>query len=138
MFCPNTKIFLQLKTKVQSIDLTTTICGELGQRLVLVFTGKPRLAKNILRNVLRRWARRSGAIADTVHKLVQGAHEAVECLTKGDLDRLGSCISSYWDQKQIMAGAESGVEPDFVGSLLSLLLSSGCIVGGTLCGAGGK
>ena len=127
-----------LKTKVRSIDMPTSLREQLNSRLALVFTGKPRLAKDILQNVLRRWARRSNDIVETVELLVKGAHESVECLIKGDIDQLGTCISSYWEQKKIMAGPESGVEPDFVRSLLTLLQSKSCIVGGTLCGAGGK
>jgi fucokinase len=103
-----------------------------------VFTGKPRLAKDILQNVLRRWARRKSDIVSTVQELVCGASEAVDSLMEGDFNRLGSCMSSYWEHKKIMAGLESGVEPDFVKSLLAFLHSRGDVVGGTLCGAGGE
>ena len=127
-----------LQTKVHSIDIPVPVHEQLDSRLALVFTGKPRLAKDILQNVLRRWARRSNGIVNTVEQLVRGAHDSVECLMRGDIDRLGTCISSYWEQKKIMAGPESGVEPDFVLRLLTLLRSKSCIVGGTLCGAGGK
>lgn len=127
-----------LKAEVRSIDLIDSVRQELNNRLVLVFSGKQRLAKNILNNVLRRWARRSVDIVETVQQLVQGAHESIECLVEGDLDRLGSCMSSYWEQKKVMAGSESGAEPAFVKSLLDLLRSQCCIVGGTLCGAGGE
>jgi hypothetical protein len=39
-----------------------------------------------------------------------------------------------WKQKKVTDGPESGLKPCFVKSLLDLLLSQGCIVGGTLCG----
>ena len=127
-----------LKTTFRRVDLTPPVLEELDKRLALVFTGVPRLAKDILQNVLRRWARRSSDIVGTVQQLVDGAYDSIDCLTKGDLDRLGSCMSSYWEQKKIMAGSESGVEPDFVQKVLEVLQSRGCIVGGTLCGAGGE
>eukprot|EP00804_Cyclotella_cryptica_P003724 CCRYP_008896-RB/>CCRYP_008896-RB protein AED:0.00 eAED:0.00 QI:323/1/1/1/1/1/2/1766/1214 len=127
-----------LKTNILQYNLTSEVRDELSRRLALVFTGKPRLAKGILQNVLRRWARRNSDIVRTVHELVCGASEAVDSLMKGDLNRLGSCMSSYWEHKKIMAGLESGVEPDFVKSLLTLLYSRGDVVGGTLCGAGGE
>lgn len=127
-----------LATEVRQIELPLQIHEELSRRLILAFTGKPRLAKNILQNVLRRWARRTTEIIDAVHQLVTGAHGSIECLTKGEIDELGTYMSSYWDQKKIMAGLESGVEPNFVNRLLTLLYSQGVIVGGTLCGAGGE
>jgi fucokinase len=127
-----------LSIKVRHVYLDLRVQEELSKRLVLAFTGKPRLAKNILQNVLRRWSRRSSEIVDTVEKLVRGASDAVDSLVEGDFNRLGSCITSYWEQKKLMAGSQSGVEPDFVKSLLVLLKSTGNIIGGTLCGAGGE
>ena len=128
---------LPLQTKVQRFDLSPELVDELNQRLCLVFSGKPRLAKNILSNVLRRWARRSGEIRTTVDGLVKGASEAIENMQARDLDKLGTVMSQYWQYKISMAGKDSGVEPSSVHSVLELLSSSGDIAGGTLCGAGG-
>ncbi|KAL7530266.1 hypothetical protein ACHAXR_006603, partial [Thalassiosira sp. AJA248-18] len=128
---------LPLQTKVQRFQLPPTLIRELNQRIILAFSGKPRLAKDILRNVLRRWARRNNEIMGTVGGLVNGASEAISKFQEGDLDGLGDCMNHYWQSKIAMAGAESGVEPKFVKSLLELLSSRGDIVGGTLCGAGG-
>ncbi|EED86683.1 predicted protein [Thalassiosira pseudonana CCMP1335] len=126
-----------LRTKVKSIKLSPSVIAELNQRLVLAFTGKPRLAKNILQNVLRRWALRGEDIVTTVKQLVSGASAAIASLEEGDLNGLGHCMSEYWRQKKIMAGEGSGAEPDFVKVVLEHLTSKGDIVGGTLCGAGG-
>jgi len=128
---------LPLQTKVQRFDLPQELVYELNQRLCLIFSGKPRLAKNILSNVLRRWARRSEEIRTTVDGLVKGATEAIESIQAQDLDRLGSVMSQYWQYKIAMAGEDSGVKPPSVHSVLELLSSSGDIAGGTLCGAGG-
>ena len=73
----------------------------------------------------------------TVDGLVEGASEALDCIKAGDFDRLGSVMNQYWQYKIAMAGKDSGVEPPSVHSVLELLSSSGDIVGGTLCGAGG-
>lgn len=128
---------LPLQTKVQRFDLSPPLIDELNHRLVLSFSGKPRLAKNILQSVLRRWARRSNEIMGTVDGLVKGASDAVDCLKSGDLDSLGQVMNQYWQSKIAMAGTDSNVEPKSVRSLLDLLSSNGLIVGATLCGAGG-
>ena len=129
--------FLPLQTKVQRFDLPQPMIDELNQRLILAFSGKPRLAKNILSNVLRRWARRSEEIMTTVDGLVKGAEEAIQCIQNEDLDSLGKVVSQYWQYKIAMAGVDSGVEPKSVHDMLEILSSRGDIVGGTLCGAGG-
>jgi len=131
------KNILPLRTKTRCFELSTETVSNLNERLILVDTGKPRLAKNILRNVLRRWALRTGDIVATVRELVSEASNAIDYTTKGDLNRLGICMSKYWDLKKKMAGDSSGVEPENVNRVLQLLNSSKKIAGGTLCGAGG-
>jgi len=128
---------LPLQTKTKQQKLSTETVNRLNERLILVDTGQPRLAKNILRNVLRRWARRSSDIVATVRELVSEASNAIDYATNGDLNGLGMCMSKYWDLKKTMAGESSGVEPENVNRVLQLLTSSKKIAGGTLCGAGG-
>eukprot|EP00986_Skeletonema_menzelii_P014576 scaffold9781_cov80-Skeletonema_menzelii.AAC.3 len=131
------KKILPLQTKTRCIKLSAETVNNLNERLILVDTGKPRLAKNILRNVLRRWARRSSDIVATIRELVSEASNAIDYATKGDLDGLGACMSKYWALKKTMAGESSGVEPEIISRVLQLLTSSKKIAGGTLCGAGG-
>ncbi|KAL3783649.1 LOW QUALITY PROTEIN: hypothetical protein ACHAW5_008746 [Stephanodiscus triporus] len=128
---------LPLQTKVQHFSLPPQLIEELNQRLVLTFSGQPRLAKNILQQVLRRWATRSDEIMITVEGLVKGASEAIACLEAGDLDCLGRVMNQYWQLKMAMAGPDSGAEPLCVRTLIDHLSSKGDIVGATLCGAGG-
>lgn len=128
---------IPLQTRVKQFPLAPETKRELNERLVLVFTGKPRLAKNILQNVLRRWARRSNDILRTLEGLVKGAHDAIESLNGGDVDAIGTCMLEYWQHKKVMAGADSGVEPDSIKKLLAVLTENNIISGGTLCGAGG-
>jgi galactokinase/mevalonate kinase-like predicted kinase/tetratricopeptide (TPR) repeat protein len=133
----SSKSILPLETKTKRVELTEETVDKLNKRLILVDTGKPRLAKNILRNVLRRWGRRSADIVETVRELVNEASNAIDYATNGDVDNIGSCMSKYWELKKAMAGESSGVEPENIKQVLQLLTSSNKIVGGTLCGAGG-
>ena len=93
--------------------------------------------KNILQNVLRRWARRTPEVVATVQGLVTGAHKAKEALQQGDLEGLGECLHDYYAQKKNMAGKDSGVEPDIVAGILEELRKENLIRGASLCGAGG-
>jgi fucokinase len=110
---------------------------KLNQRLILVFTGKTRLAKNILQTVLRRWALRTPEIYSNSQALVETSNQAREALQSEDEVALGRCLSEYWEQKKIMAGPDSGVEPLVVDEILRILRSKHAIDGGSLCGAGG-
>jgi len=128
---------LPMQLKVNQFSIPTNTEKELNSRMALCFTGQPRLAKNILRNVLRQWTRRSPAIVSAVNDLVRGAHESIQAIQNGDIDQLGKLITSYWSQKKIMAGSQSGVEPPVVKEVIELLTASNIIIGSTLCGAGG-
>ena len=128
---------LPMEVKVQQHHLILRTIKELNQRLILLFMGQPRLAKNILRNVLKQWSTRQNLILNTVKDLVEGAHESVEALRNNDICRLGRLLSIYWTKKKTMAGMDSGVEPALVRDVLQILKKNNVIVGGTLCGAGG-
>ena len=128
---------LPLEISVQKIEIPIDVRQILNTRLLLAFTGQPRLARNILQNVLRRWAQRSPEIVKTVKALVEGANDSVQAIQERDFCRLGDQMSAYWEHKKAMAGKESGVEPPVVNMMLEILKEENIIVGGTLCGAGG-
>jgi fucokinase len=131
------KNVLPLQTNVEQIHLSPNFQDKLNDRLLLAFTGQTRLAKNILQYVLRHWARRSKNVVDTVEQLTTGAKKARDCLVNEDIDGLADCLNKYWEQKKVMAGDDSGVEPKVVGAVLKELFARDLIVAGSLCGAGG-
>lgn len=126
---------LPLEISVERVDISLATCAHLNQRLVLAFTGNTRLAKGMLQNVLRRWARRTPEILHVVKCLVEDAHIARNAVQNGDFELLGECLNSYWEHKKIMAGG--GVEPDAARQVIAGLLERKSIVGASLCGAGG-
>ena len=126
---------IRLNIERQTVD--SSFRKELNGSLMLAFTGKTRLAKNILQSVLRRWARRTPEVVTTVHDLVAGAQTAKEALQNCDLKGLGECLGNYYELKKNMAGKDSGVEPELVTGILEELYKEELIHGASLCGAGG-
>ena len=126
-----------LSTNVERLQVSPLTIDRINDRLVLVFTGQTRLAKNILQNVLRRWARRTKEIVDTVEGLVTDANVVTKALKDGNIAVVADCLNRYWSQKKVMAGAGSGVEPPWVHNVLADLLDEGIVSAGSLCGAGG-
>ena len=121
-------VFVETKT----ISMPSGFHDTLGQHLVLVYTGRQRLARNLLQNVVRRWYARVPEIVFTADALVQNAHDASHALQKGNLSEIGTCLSKYWEQKKMMA---AGCEPAFVREMIDAL--SDMIHGASLAGAGG-
>jgi galactokinase/mevalonate kinase-like predicted kinase len=128
---------LPIRLSIEQTKLDADVQEQLDNRLFLAFTGKTRLAANILQNVLRRFARRTPEIVKCAQQLVDGAHKARDALQKGDVDALGQCLHEYWIQKKHMAGDDIGVEPEVVRRIIQDLKENGLICGGSLCGAGG-
>ena len=122
---------------VQRMPLKSSTIAKLDDRLILVFSGQTRFAKNILQHVLHRWSRRTPEIVNAVKALVQGAHRASQALVDEDLDAVAECLNNYWSLKKTMAGDDSGVEPEVVRCVFAELFERKEIVAGSLCGAGG-
>jgi galactokinase/mevalonate kinase-like predicted kinase len=128
---------LPIELVIEPVTVDPVFKKRVDEHLILAFTGKTRLAKNILQNVLRRFARRTPEVVACMQGLVEGAQKASDAFTRGDLEALGQCLLAYYEQKKHMAGVDSGVEPDIVRCLLEMLLSKKLVIGGSLCGAGG-
>ena len=122
---------------MKEISLSAQTEQNLNKRLLLAYTGVPRLAKNILQKVLRQWSLRSPHIIQTVKELVSGAHQSIQSIEREDYTELGRLLSSYWSKKKIMAGEDSGVEPKEVCELIKKLSEAHVIDGASLAGAGG-
>jgi galactokinase/mevalonate kinase-like predicted kinase len=128
---------LPLKISIEQLGVDPIVLEKLEKRLILVFTGKTRLAKNILQNVLRQWARRASEIVDAVYQLVACSEAARSALLEGNLDLLGRTLSEYSRLKIRMAGKDSEVEPKVIKNLVTELMARDMIKGHSLCGAGG-
>ncbi|KAJ8252633.1 hypothetical protein COCON_G00219450 [Conger conger] len=123
---------LPLKVEVERLDLSEDFLLSLQQRLLLVYTGKTRLARNLLQDVVRSWYSRLAAIVENTEQLVSNAEECARACAEGSLSRLGSCLDRYWQQKKAMA---PGCEPAAVRNMMAALRP--LTLGQSLAGAGG-
>eukprot|EP00903_Cladosiphon_okamuranus_P018207 g16748.t1 len=124
---------LPLQVLTETIPLDPSFEEALNDRLVLVFTGKQRLARDLLQGVVRGWHDRLPGTVNAVKGLVSNAEEAASvCRGAGNLEALGRCLSTYWEQKKRMA---PGAEPPAVKALLDKMRP--LCYGLSVCGAGG-
>lgn len=123
---------LPLRVEVEQLSLTQDFLSVLQQHLLLVYTGKTRLARNLLQDVVRSWYARLPSIVQNAEQLVTNAEECAEACRDGSLLRLGECMNTYWQQKKLMA---PGCEPAAVRSMMNALQPLS--LGQSLAGAGG-
>ncbi|XP_012292868.2 L-fucose kinase isoform X1 [Aotus nancymaae] len=123
---------LPLKVEVEEVTVPEGFVQKLNDHLLLVYTGKTRLARNLLQDVLRSWYARLPAVVENAHSLVQQTEECAEAFRQGNLPLLGKCLTSYWEQKKLMA---PGCEPLAVRRMMDVLAPH--VHGQSLAGAGG-
>ncbi|KAL8582759.1 hypothetical protein ACOMHN_021871 [Nucella lapillus] len=85
---------------------------EFNSRLLLIYTGKTRLARNLLQDVVRNWYARNPFIISTEDSLVLLAQECSHAFIDGDFDKVGQCVGHYWEMKKRIA---PGCDFDTVG-----------------------
>lgn len=125
---------LPVSVAVTPLASTTTPAIEsvLDQHMFLLYTGKTRLAKNLLQRVLRQWALRENDVTQLVASLRHNAVNMAAAIKNGDVAAVGHALSTYWEQKKLMAPM---AEPAEATAILAALREH--VHGASLCGAGG-
>ncbi|XP_076331169.1 L-fucose kinase-like isoform X2 [Tachypleus tridentatus] len=117
---------------VEPLSPSSECLDLLNRHLVLLYTGRVRLAKNLLQNVIRNWYAGDEEVVCCFKELYQCSLQCVEAIKKGDLSKLGELIDCYWRQKKLLA---PGCEPVAVQNLMTRLKPF--VHGQVLMGAGG-
>ncbi|XP_054054964.1 L-fucose kinase isoform X2 [Rissa tridactyla] len=126
------KAQLPLRVEVEKIPVPSGFTQTLNDHLLLVYTGKTRLARNLLQDVVRNWYARLPSAVQNADALVSNAEECAQALRQGNLPLIGKCLDRYWQQKKCMA---PGCEPLAVGRMMDALRPY--VYGQCLAGAGG-
>eukprot|EP00053_Salpingoeca_punica_P019491 m.197449 g.197449 ORF g.197449 m.197449 type:complete len:1138 (-) comp17665_c0_seq1:1255-4668(-) len=123
---------LPLRVETEPLPHSPNFQAKLDDHLLLIYTGRTRLARNLLQNVVRNWYARAPEIVRNVDGLVSNAELCAQAIQREDLVCLGACLDRYWAQKKIMA---PGCEPAFVTRIMELLQEH--VHGQSMAGAGG-
>jgi fucokinase len=105
---------------------------ELAQRLVLVYTGQQRLAKNLLRMVVGRWLARDPEMVWLLGEIARLADDMRDALQTGDVGGFGELLGEHWALNKRM---DPGCTNPFIDDLFAEMEPYIC--GGKLAGAGG-
>ncbi|KAF9200164.1 hypothetical protein BGZ49_009638 [Haplosporangium sp. Z 27] len=125
---------LPIQIKTNTLDLSDSFIKNFDSRLLLIYTGKTRLAKNLLQTVLMNWAGRDEAVVETMHRLVEDATQCESSLREDNLANVGAVLSRYFDDKRFLSNTTLE-NPKTVGILVKHL--GPYIEGASLAGAGG-
>ncbi|XP_077567412.1 L-fucose kinase isoform X2 [Stigmatopora nigra] len=123
---------LPLRVHVERPAVPDGFLRTLERHLLLVYTGKTRLARNLLQAVVRRWYSRLPATVRDVAELVDNGEDCARACREGCLSAVGVCLDRSWRHKKCMA---PGCEPTTVRAIMEALRP--LALGQSLAGAGG-
>jgi fucokinase len=123
---------LPQRITVQPVSVAPAAAEAFGQRLLLVYTGQQRLAKNLLRAITGRWMGRDREMVFFLSEIAGLALAMREALLAGDLDTFGALLAEHWTINKRM---DPGCTNPFIDELFETLWPYIC--GGKLAGAGG-
>ncbi|XP_055365408.1 L-fucose kinase isoform X2 [Betta splendens] len=123
---------LPLQVTVERLQPPADFLASLEQHLLLVYTGKTRLARNLLQDVVRSWYSRLPSMVQNAQQLVANSEQCARACSEGCLSALGQCLDRSWQQKKLMA---PGCEPASVRAMMEALRP--LVLGQSLAGAGG-
>jgi len=123
---------LPQRIQVEPVRLSPRTQAELADRLLLVYTGQQRLAKNLLRAVMGRWMARDPEMVWIQKEIARLAVAMQETLNAGNLGDFGALLSEHWALNKRM---DPGCTNPFIDDLFEMM--GQYINGGKLAGAGG-
>lgn len=86
--------------RVTPIDVPEAARRDLAARTILVYTGRQRLAADILQGVVGRYLDGAPEILEIVGALKAGAERTAAALAAGDVDAFVAGVAEYWSLKR--------------------------------------
>uniref|UniRef100_A0A7E4UWX7 GHMP_kinases_N domain-containing protein n=1 Tax=Panagrellus redivivus TaxID=6233 RepID=A0A7E4UWX7_PANRE len=117
---------------VKQLNITDTFIDSINTRLALIFTGKTRLAKDLLQRVLLSYFRKHDKLIATFDDLITTTKSATEIFENGEFPVTE--VTQYHESKKILA---TGAEPANVAELIADLKENNQIEAAWIAGAGG-
>ncbi|CAM9708713.1 unnamed protein product [Chrysoparadoxa australica] len=123
---------LPLQVHTERLPISDWFEDLLHERLVLIYTGRARLAKGLLETVLQTWESRGSRVTLCLESLVSLSEKAAQAVRRSDDVLLGRVLDESWRLKKAMV---DGAEPLHVSALCAALRP--LCLGMSLNGAGG-
>jgi fucokinase len=117
---------------IEPVQLSPDMQAELAARLVVIYTGQQRLAKNLLRVMVAKWMARDPRVTQPLREIARLAVEMTTTLDVGNISGLGELLGEHWLLNKHM---DPGCTNPFIDRLFEF--AGPYINGGKLAGAGG-
>jgi len=118
---------------VERLKIPAEVVQTLEDRLVLCYTGRPRLSGNIHEHVWGAFRRGAAETVNALYTLRTCAYEMRQALPAGDIEEFGRLLNRNWAAQKLL---DASVTNPQIEELFGLAEGSGAAAG-KACGAGG-
>jgi len=120
------------EVKRTPVEMNEEQIDELQRRLVLCYTGKPRLSSNIHKNVWGNFRAGNEQTTRALFTLRDSAYQAMDYLENGEIEQLGKLLTVQFEAMKDLDGSTSNEQIEELFELAEPM-----VIGGKPCGAGG-
>ena len=117
---------------VESVRMAAESLEELNARLILIYTGQRRLARNLLRDVVGRYIGNEPETVTALNEIQRLAALMRFELERGHIDDFAHLLSQHWELSKKIDGGSSNTLIEHIFSTVEDLIE-----GRMICGAGG-
>lgn len=118
--------------KVERVQLSEATVKELNDRIVLIYTGQRRLARNLLRDVVGRYIGNEPDSLYALKEIQSVANDMRQKLENGDVDGFASLLNRHWELSQMIDKGSTNTLIDYIFESVEEFID-----GKLVCGAGG-
>jgi D-glycero-alpha-D-manno-heptose-7-phosphate kinase len=121
------------KVNVQKANLSYNTIEGLNRNLLMFYTGKQRLNKNILGKQNKSTLNEDKQVLESLHYIKESGYKILDIVESGNITNLGKMFDEHWEYKKKMA---TGISNKNFDRIYDLAKKNGAI-GGKISGAGG-
>lgn len=123
---------IEQKIIVERVHISEETKQELNDRLVLIYTGQRRLARNLLRDIVGRYIGNEQGSAEALQEIQEVATLMRKELENGNVDGLARLLDRHWDLSKKIDKGSSNTLIDYIYASIEEYID-----GRLVCGAGG-
>lgn len=120
------------KFNIEILKLNKNLVKTLNSRLILIYTGQRRLAKNLLRDIMNNYISNDIMTVNTINKIKELALECRKSLINNNIQEFAQILNKHWELSKKL-------DPNCTNTCINQILLSceDLIDGRMICGAGG-
>ena len=121
------------KVKIEKVNISFNTIENLKRNLVMFYTGKQRLNKNILGEQDKSTKKNEKQVLNSLHYIKESGYKILDIVESGNITELGKMFDEHWQYKKKLA---KGITNPIFDSIYELAKKNGAL-GGKISGAGG-